>query len=124
MFVTGCGLGGVQPVGQVGMAIGPQPDCPYGYYGYAPYDCAPYGYYGPEWFNDGMFIGAGPWFDGDEHFWGHVDRRFDPHHGYRGEYPHRGDRANRPLDHIQNFHGNAMRDGRGHERGGRHGWRH
>jgi len=26
--------------------IGVAPDCPYGYYDVAPYDCAPYGYYG------------------------------------------------------------------------------
>ena len=38
---------------------GPPPGCPYGYYDYAPYNCAPYGYYGPEWFNGGVFIGAG-----------------------------------------------------------------
>src|SRR5258708_24154728 len=37
------------------------PVCPYGYYEYAPYACAPYGYWGPEWFDDGLFIGAGPW---------------------------------------------------------------
>jgi hypothetical protein len=44
--------------------IGPAPVCPYGYYSYYPYTCAPYGYYGPEWFADGVFIGAGPWFHG------------------------------------------------------------
>jgi hypothetical protein len=32
----------------VGINLGPAPVCPYGYYSYAPYDCAPYGYYGPE----------------------------------------------------------------------------
>ena len=46
---------------QVSINIGAEPDCPYGYYDLAPYDCAPYGYYGPEWFNGGVFIGAGPW---------------------------------------------------------------
>ena len=49
---------------QVSINIGPEPACPYGYYDYAPYRCAPYGYYGPEWFNGGVFIGAGPWFHG------------------------------------------------------------
>jgi hypothetical protein len=44
--------------------IGPAPICSYGYYDYYPYACAPYGYYGPEWFNGGIFIGAGPWFRG------------------------------------------------------------
>ena len=27
----------------VGVNIGPAPICPYGYFDYAPYDCAPYG---------------------------------------------------------------------------------
>ena len=42
----------------------PAPVCPYGYYGYYPYQCAPYGYYGPSYFSGGIFIGAGPWFRG------------------------------------------------------------
>ena len=72
---------------QVSINIGAEPDCPYGYYDLAPYNCAPYGYYGPEWFNGGVFIGAGPWFHGDHDFQGHVDNRFDPHHGYVGPRP-------------------------------------
>ncbi|MFZ0742847.1 MAG: hypothetical protein WAM85_00480, partial [Terracidiphilus sp.] len=32
---------------QVAISIGAAPVCPYGYFDYAPYDCAPYGYYGP-----------------------------------------------------------------------------
>ena len=52
----------------VGVNIGPEPVCPYGYYDYAPYACAPYGYYGPEWFIGGVFLGAGPWFHGDGQF--------------------------------------------------------
>jgi hypothetical protein len=28
--------------------IGAEPVCPYGYYDFAPYNCAPYGYYGAE----------------------------------------------------------------------------
>jgi len=43
---------------------GSAPVCDYGYYDYYPYDCAPYGYYGPDWFANGIFIGAGPWFHG------------------------------------------------------------
>jgi len=97
---------------QVAIQIGPEPLCPYGYYDFAPYHCAPYGYYGPEWFNGGVFLGAGPWFHGPHDFHGHVDNRFDPHHGYHGPFPERGDR---PFDH---FHGNEMRDGRGHAVGG------
>ena len=41
---------------------GAPPNCLYGYYSYYPYSCVPYGYYGPEWLNDGIFIGAGPWY--------------------------------------------------------------
>lgn len=95
---------------------GPPPDCPYGYYNYAPYPCAPYGYYGPEWFSNGVFIGAGPWFHGPADFRGHVDNHFDTHHGYHGPLPPRGaPRAagNNPME-ARNFHGNEMRDGRGH----------
>ena len=29
---------------QIGVSIGVAPVCPYGYFDYAPYDCAPYGY--------------------------------------------------------------------------------
>jgi hypothetical protein len=58
---------------QVSIGIGVAPACPYGYYDAAPYRCAPYGYYGPEWFTNGVFIGAGPWFHGPEHFHGYVD---------------------------------------------------
>lgn len=100
---------------QVSINIGPAPACPYGYYDVAPYNCAPYGYYGPEWFSGGIFIGAGPWFHGPEHFYGHVDNHFHPEHGYhgpmpgRGEHP-RGDWHGQP----EHFHGNEMRDGHGH----------
>lgn len=101
-----------------GVNIGPEPACPYGYYDYAPYNCAPYGYYGPEWFNGDSFMGAGPWFHGPHDFYGHIDNRFDPRRGYRGPFPQRGDQR------FNHFHGNAMRDGRGHERAmGRGGYR-
>jgi hypothetical protein len=90
--------------GDVGIA----PDCPYGYFDYAPYSCAPYGYYGPDWFAGGVFIGAGPWFRGPRGFYGHVDNRFDPHNGYAGPFPNRGER---PFTH---FHANEARDGHGH----------
>jgi len=92
----------------IGVNIGPAPVCPYGYYDYAPYDCAPYGYYGPDWFIGGAFIGAGPWFHGPHGFYGHVDNRFDPHYGYHGPFPARGDVA------FNHFRGNEARDGRGH----------
>jgi hypothetical protein len=93
----------------VGIGVGgPAPICPYGYFDYAPYDCAPYGYYGPDWFINGLFIGAGPWFHGPRGFYGHVDNRYDPHNGYRGPMPERGAQP------FQHFRGNEARDGQGH----------
>ena len=58
-----------------GIGIGPgyvagPPVCEYGYYDYYPYACAPYGYYGPDWFVNGIFIGAGPWYHGWGGGWG------------------------------------------------------
>jgi hypothetical protein len=93
---------------QIGVSIGASPICPYGYFDYAPYDCAPYGYYGPDWFNGGIFIGAGPWFHGPRGFYGHVDNRYDPHNGYHGPLPGRGSQP------FQHFQGNEARDGQGH----------
>ena len=93
---------------QIAVSIGAAPACPYGYFDYAPYNCAPYGYYGPDWFNGGLFIGAGPWFHGGHGFYGHVDNRYDPHYGYHGPFP---DRGAQPFAH---FHGNEARDGQGH----------
>ena len=58
---------------QISINIGVAPECPYGYYDAAPYNCAPPGYYGPEWFSGNVFIGAGPWFHGAKEFRGHVD---------------------------------------------------
>jgi hypothetical protein len=106
----------VQSQISVGVNIGPAPECPYGYYDYAPYACAPYGYYGPEWFSGGVFIGAGPWFHGPANFHGHVNNHFDPQHGYKGPAPHAGDKPdpNNHLDHMSNFKGNETRDGHGH----------
>jgi hypothetical protein len=100
---------------QVSVSIGPPPVCPYGYYDVAPYACAPEGYYGPEWFVNGVFIGAGPWFHGPHDFRGYVDNHFHPDHGYRGQMPERGERAEHGwhMD-AQHFQGNEMRDGRGH----------
>jgi hypothetical protein len=92
---------------QVAVDIGVAPVCPYGYFDYAPYDCAPYGYYGPDWFVGGLFIGAGPWFHGPRGFYGHVDNRYDPRFGYHGPFPPRGAQP------FQHFQGNEARDGRG-----------
>src|SRR6204780_6028615 len=106
---------------QVAVDIGVAPDCPYGYYDVAPYNCAPYGYYGPEWFTGGVFIGAGPWFHGPEGFQGHVNNRFHPDHGYKGPAPKVGDKPepSKPLDKVAHFKGNEVRDGRGHVGGGK-----
>jgi hypothetical protein len=97
----------------IGVNIGNAPACPYGYYDYAPYNCAPYGYYGPEWFNGGVFIGAGPWFHGPHGFRGGVDRSYDPRWGYHGTYPEHGAHYAPPPNH-QEFHASHMSDGHGH----------
>lgn len=101
---------------QVSVAVGVAPECPYGYYDYAPYNCAPYGYYGPEWFTGGVFVGAGPWFHGPANFHGHVDNHFDVAHGYKGPAPHPGDKVEvgRENRAPAKFKGNEGRDGRGH----------
>jgi hypothetical protein len=91
----------------VGINLGPAPICPYGYFDYEPYDCAPYGYYGPDWFVGGLFLGAGPWFHGPHGFYGHVDNRYDPRHGFHGPMP---ERNAAPFAHFQ---GNEARDGKG-----------
>jgi uncharacterized membrane protein YgcG len=110
-----CGLSAVllgsapaAPAAQISVDIGAAPYCPYGYFDYTPYDCAPYGYYGPDWFTGGIFVGAGPWFHGSRGFYGHVDNRYDPRHGYHGPFPSRGATA------FNHFQGNEARDGRGH----------
>ncbi|GLQ98066.1 hypothetical protein [Dyella mobilis] len=113
LLLTACVVP-VEPEGpgpQVGMAVGPAPECPYGYYDFAPYSCAPYGYYGPEWFAGGVFIGVGPWYRGPSGFHGYVDNRYDVRSGYRGPLPQRGER---PTAHPgYRFQGNERRDGRG-----------
>jgi hypothetical protein len=97
---------------QISVQVGPAPVCPYGYYEVAPYNCAPDGYYGPEWFANGVFIGAGPWYHGHEHFYGHVDHHYDFRYGYRGPYPTHGEHSS---EHRREFHGNAMHDVHGRE---------
>src|SRR5579863_10775902 len=93
VLVAGAGTAHAQVAVQFGPAyIGPPPDCPYGYYDYEPYACAPYGYYGPDYFDGGVFIGAGPWFHG----WGGRGyyggwHRFDGREGFRGGEGFRGE---------------------------------
>lgn len=118
--VASLGLAALTPPARAQISIrigprgGPPPVCPYGYFDYPPYACAPYGYYGPAWFVNGVFIGAGPWYHGPRDFHGYVDNHFDPHHGYHGPLPGRGEHATRNLRGMRGFHGNEMRDGRGH----------
>ncbi len=116
--VAGCFMMATAPrvAAQVAVEIGVAPDCPYGYYDAAPYNCAPYGYYGPEWFSDGIFVGSGPWFHGSDNFRGHVNNRYHPEHGYRGAAPQRGEKAepSKRLDKVSHFKGNEVRNGRGH----------
>ena len=85
----------------VGVGVGPgyagPPVCSYGYYNYYPYACAPYGFYGQNWFVDGFFIGAGPWYHWGHpaYFWnrGYVGRGWD-HDGWRRDgYVARGYRG-------------------------------
>lgn len=102
---------------QISINIGVAPDCPYGYYDYAPYNCVPDGYYGPEWFTGGVFVGAGPWFHGHDDFRGNVDNSFDPHHGYNGSAPKVGEKAAAQRRDPAQFKGNETRDGRGHTGG-------
>ncbi len=99
----------------IGLNFGAEPNCPYGYYGYAPYNCAPYGYYGPEWYNGGRFVGAGHWYHGPANFHGQVNNSYDPQHGYRGAMPNRGEHASQQQGHGQgqSFHGNETHDGQG-----------
>ncbi|HEX4136137.1 MAG TPA: hypothetical protein VHY84_16105 [Bryobacteraceae bacterium] len=96
---------------RVSVGFGVPPGCPYGYYEAPPYNCAPDGYYGPEWFNGGVFIGAGPWYHGGR-FYGHVDHALDYRKGYRGSFPARGQVA--AAQRVP-FRGQAMHDPRGHE---------
>jgi hypothetical protein len=99
---------------QVAVEVGAAPECPYGYYDAAPYNCAPSGYYGPEWFTGDVFIGAGPWFHGAAGFKGHVNNRLHPEHGYKGPTPARGEKAE-PAKRVTaaQFKGNEVRDGHG-----------
>jgi hypothetical protein len=80
----------------VGVGIGVQPVCSYGYYNYAPYGCAPSGFYGPGYFYNGIFLGVGPWANwGYGHGWG--EHRFSGGGGgrYVAEGRYNGARENR-----------------------------
>jgi hypothetical protein len=105
-------------VGIGGYVAGP-PVCTYGYYADYPYACAPYGYYGPTWFANGIFIGAGPWYQS----WGHPSYGRSYDRGFYGHGSYGRGFAGRGFD----GHGPAVRrgfEGRGPGagfRGGSHG---
>ena len=134
---------------RVGVAVGPgyvagPPVCAYGYYDYYPYTCAPYGYYGPNYFVDGVFIGAGPWYHWGHPGWfwnrGYVGRGWDRderrfarggwgygHEGYRGAYARgsygyaRGGYARGSYGgyaHGHAYAGNSFHGGSGYHGGG------
>ncbi|MGD0346402.1 MAG: hypothetical protein ABSA85_06575 [Terracidiphilus sp.] len=108
--------GASRAAAQVNFYIGVAPVCPYGYYDYAPHNCAPDGYYGPEWFRGGVFIGAGAWFHGPSEFQGLVDNTLDPQYGYRGPLPKAGDKPAAQRRAAMLFNGNEVRDGHGNIR--------
>lgn len=114
---------GAQGQVSINVQIGQPPVCPYGYYGYAPYNCAPIGYYGPQWFSAGIFIGAGPWFHGSDGFRGWIDRRYDPRFGYRGPFPGHGEHPDwdryRGWEHR--FHGSYYETEYRHDNGKHYG---
>ncbi len=63
--------GSLAPAANAQVVISVQPNCPYGYYDYAPYACSPMGYYGSGYFYNGIFLGMGPWSGwGYNHGWG------------------------------------------------------
>ena len=108
---------------QIVIDIGVQPSCPYGYYGYAPYQCAPMGYYGPGYFYNGIFLGMGPWGGwGYGHGWG--DHRFageggGRYHGGPGRMAYRSnggqDRGGgQPRGYATGPHSNGARPSGGH----------
>lgn len=111
------GIGiGVGPAYVPAPVVGAPPVCAYGYYGYYPYACAPYGYYGPDYFVNGVFIGAGPWFRG---FRGSY---YGPRYGYFGHDYDRGFRGGPVVRGGPVFRGGVVRGGGGFHgavRGGR-----
>jgi hypothetical protein len=108
---------------QINISIGVAPVCPYGYFSYAPYQCAPFGYYGPQWFTGGVFLGAGPWFRGPVGFRGYINHDYDPHFGYRGPFPGRGEHADwgRHRGWERQFHGNEYHNEIRHDNGNHNG---
>ena len=104
---------------RIGVNIGPSygvyhapPVCEWGFYPTYPFGCAPYGYYGPEWFADGVFIGAGPW----HNFYYVRPAYYRPYYFRSVWYPqrfHDRDRFFREVrfhDHDRGFRGHEFRE--------------
>lgn len=95
---------------QIVVEIGVQPVCSYGYYGYAPYECAPMGYYGPGYFYNGIFLGMGPWGGwGYSHGWGghrFVNEGGGRYHGGPGRVTYHNN-AGGSLHNGGGYHANA-----------------
>jgi len=101
----------------VGINIGPNygvyhapPVCEWGFYPTYPFGCAPYGYYGPEWFADGVFIGAGPWY----HFYYVRPVYYRPYYFRSVWYPHRFHDRDRFFVRDARFHERQFREFREH----------
>jgi hypothetical protein len=102
----------------VGIHIGPDygiyhapPVCEWGFYPAYPFGCAPYGYYGPEWFVDGVFIGAGPWY----RFYYVRPAYYRPYYFRSAFYVHRFHDRDRFIFRDQRFHDRGFRSFREHE---------
>jgi len=97
----------------VGINIGPSygvynapPVCEWGFYPTYPFGCAPYGYYGPEWFVDGVFIGAGPWYN----FYYARPVYYRPYYFRSVWYPHRFYDRDRFVFRDTRFHDRGFRE--------------
>src|SRR6478609_8853615 len=102
----------------IGVQIGPTygiynapPVCEYGFYPTYPFGCAPYGYYGPEWFADGVFIGAGPW----HNFYYVRPTYYRPYYFRSVWYVHRFHDRDRFVFRDARFHDREFREFRRHE---------
>ena len=102
----------------VGINIGPNygvyhapPVCEWGFYPTYPFGCAPYGYYGPEWFVDGVFIGAGPW----NNFYYVRPVYYRPYYFRSVWYPHRFHDRDRFFVRDERFHDRGFREFRGQD---------
>jgi hypothetical protein len=105
---------------QVGVGIGlpPEPVCQYGFYPDYPYTCAPYGYYDDAWFDNGIFIGAGPWF----HYRAGYGRPESYYRGWHSNHPGEHGEAHHWDNHVVNrgnggFNRGGARPNAGHSAG-------